>query len=139
MTIHALFRFCMNSKRGFTNPILNFTQICVFKISILLSVGFQKMKFGIIHLETCDSTQNCVTLSTAEFRSYFFFMAEQTWHLIVTRRKAASVVYCVKSLMDGAFLPCFVVCDSGTLPASCIKSLTNVSLIVSAMILNHKM
>jgi len=38
----------------------------------------------------------------------------------------------------GACLPCIADRGQGTLPAFCMKSLTNVSLIVSVMILNHK-
>ena len=40
--------------------------------------------------------------------------------------------------MNEACLPCVAVCGAGTLLPSCIKSLTNVSLIISVMILNHK-
>jgi hypothetical protein len=72
MTIHALFPFRMNSQKGFIYPILNFIQICVFNISILLSFGSQKMKFGVIHLETWGSTQPCVVLWAPEFHTCFF-------------------------------------------------------------------
>ena len=57
---------------GFTNPILNFTQICVVNISLLLSVISQKMKFGPIHIATWGSTEPCVALWTPEFRCCFF-------------------------------------------------------------------
>jgi hypothetical protein len=37
MAIRALFPFCMNSQRGFINPVLNCKEICVS-----LSVGSRK-------------------------------------------------------------------------------------------------
>ena len=74
------------------NPTLNFTQICVFNISLLFSVISQKMQFGPIHIATWGSTQPCVTLWTLNIVPVSLFMAEHRWHLMLALHKPASVV-----------------------------------------------
>ena len=74
-----------------------FTHICVFNFSILLPVGSQKcslvlytLKHGVAHNPTlCYGHLNFVPVS--------LFMAEHTWHLILTLHKPASAVHWVKS------------------------------------------
>jgi hypothetical protein len=66
----CIISFCVNPQRGFINPILNFNHVCVFYISILLSVGSQKCSL-LSHLETCVSTHPRIALWTPEFWNCF--------------------------------------------------------------------
>jgi len=141
MTVHAVFPLCLNSQRCFIFPILKLTQICVFNISILLSVGSQKWSLLSYSLKHAVAHNPVWRYGQLNFVPVSLFMAEHIWHLMLTLNKPASVVNLVECfwvLMHGACLPCIAVCGQGTLPASYINSLTNISLIVSVMILSHK-
>jgi hypothetical protein len=48
-----------------------YSNLCVQRFHSTIC-WFSKMKFGVIHLETCGSTQPCVALWTSEFLSCFF-------------------------------------------------------------------
>ena len=133
--------FLCEFTRDFINPILNFDHLCMFNFSILLSFGSQKWSFKSYTLKHGGSTQPSVALWTPEFRSTFFVYGGTcgTYFLHCINQ---CLLWIESSLlgfvMHGSYLPCIAVCGRGTLPTSCIRSLINVSLIVSAMILNDK-
>ena len=57
-----------------------------------------KMRLGVLHLETWDSTQPCIALPTLEFRSCFFVFGRiHTAPNSLTLHKPLSVVSCVKT------------------------------------------
>ena len=107
-----------------------FTYNCMFHFSILVSAGSQK-QFGVIYFKTWGSTQPYVVFWTLVFCSGFMFGQTHKAPNSLTLHEPVSVVSqssLFSWLVDGADLLCLVVWGRGTLPDSCIRSLTNVSL-----------
>ena len=89
------------------------------------------MQCDVIYLETWGSTQPYVAFDTFFFVLVSLFLAEHTWHWILLHCMNQCLL-CLESslwswLMDGACFICLVAWGQGTLLASCIRSLTNVS------------
>jgi len=104
-----------------------FTYNCVFHFSVS---WFSEMEFGVIYFKTWGSTTLCLILNTCIL--FWFCFIEHAWHQILLHCMSQCLL-CLKSslfswLMDRACLLCLAVWGRGTLPASCIRSLTNVSL-----------
>jgi hypothetical protein len=111
--------------------VVIFTYNCVFCFSILMSVRSQKCslawhtsKHGVAHNPMLYSWHLyfvLVSLFSAEHKRHWNLLHCISQYLLCLESSLFSL------LMDGACLLCFVVWDQGTLPSSCIRTLTNES------------
>jgi len=90
------------------------------------------MQFGMLYLKTWVSTQPHTAFWTLNFIVSFFLSGGTHKALYpLPFQRPVFVIYCFifNWLMNETCYPCLVVWVPGTLHASCIRSLTNVSLI----------
>jgi len=109
-----------------------YLQWCVMLFNFSVS-WYSEIRFGMIYLETWGSTQPFVAFLTLVVCScYLAFLVEHTQHQILLHYLSQCLLCLELSLliwlMGGACLPCLAVWGQDTLPGSCDRSLTNVSL-----------
>ena len=104
----------------------------MFHFPILVSVGLWRCSL-VWYTSKHGTAHNSMLKS---WHLYFvhvsLFLAKRTWHWILLHCMSQCLL-CLESspfswLMDSAHLLCFAIWGQGTLPTSCIRSLSNVSL-----------